>query len=42
MRGSGGMSYWIVIVSVPRSVLRITGAGEAGNTPGIGEGWQLG
>src|SRR5258705_12795803 len=36
VRGGGGMPHRIRALSVPVSVLRITGAGEAGKTPGIG------
>ena len=37
VRGGGGIPQRIRVISVPASVLRITGAGESGNTPGRGE-----
>src|ERR1700746_555146 len=35
VRGGGGMPQRIVTISVPVSVLRITGAGKSGNTTGL-------
>ena len=36
MRGGGGMPQRILVSARPESVLRTTGAGLSGNTPGIG------
>src|SRR5256885_11761941 len=36
VRGGGGMPPRIRVISLPVSVLRITGAGESGKTPVIG------
>jgi hypothetical protein len=36
VRGGGGMPHRFMLNSRPVSVLQITGAGQSGNTPGIG------